>query len=206
MNREQIIQHFTNNVKEYQRYARNIAGRDDADDLFQECTVMLLEFSEERLQGYWNKDEGLKPFFLRMLQLQYNSKTSKFDKEYRKQNRYLVDGALETIQQADMSFEDENEEDYNTAECVIARAHLRNSYAQTIELFDAVTPENIFDVVFDTYVEQGSLRKTLNALPEEYRNKLDLKKVQEIVNRMRKSLKKRIAKITTLDTSKLSAA
>lgn len=89
MNRDFIIKEFTDNIKKFQQLAYNIGGEQDADDLFQECSLMLLEFSEERLISYYNPTQGLKPFFIRMLLNQYKSKTSKFHNKYRKQEQFL---------------------------------------------------------------------------------------------------------------------
>jgi len=95
MNREQILNEFTAKIKDFEQLAYNIAGAQDKDDLFQECTLMLLEFPEERLISYYNPTQGLKPFFIRMLMLQHRSKTSYFHQKYRKQEQFLNDKSEE---------------------------------------------------------------------------------------------------------------
>lgn len=80
MTRETILNEFTANINSFEQYARNIANEQDADDLFQACALMFWEFPEERLIAAYNPAQGLKPFFLRMLTLQYKSKTSYFHK------------------------------------------------------------------------------------------------------------------------------
>lgn len=180
LNREFIINHFTTNVKQYQRYALNIAGADNADDLFQECTLMLLEFNEERLLSYWNKSEGLKPFFIRMLCLQYKSKTSKFHKEYRKQEQFIQKNGAQIVYNG-QQLEQEAEIDMSELKSVRGKVHAYNG-----EMF----PSELEEMVFDLYVEKGSLRKALEAIPEQHAAKFDLKKVHEIVKKFRRTIKK----------------
>jgi DNA-directed RNA polymerase specialized sigma24 family protein len=180
INREFIINHFTKNLHEYKKYAKNIAGADDADDLFQECSLMLLEFNEERLIGYWNKTEGLKPFFLRMLQLQYKSGTSKYHKEYRKQEQFIQKKGAEIVYN-DQQLEAEPEIDFCQLLNVRGKVHAFNG-----EMF----PSELEELIFNLYVETGSLRKTLFAIPEEHAAKFDLKRVHEIVKKFRRTIKR----------------
>jgi DNA-directed RNA polymerase specialized sigma24 family protein len=176
MNREQILNHFTKNIKDYQQYAKNIGGTDDADDLFQECSMMLLEYSEERLISYWNEREGLKPFFLRMLQLQYKSKTSYFHAKYRKQEQFINDSS------ADIRYHEQTAEiegfEVNINEVVAASNSVSNN-----------TFENM---VWNLYIETGSLRKTLAAIPEEYADLFDLKLVHRMVQKFQREIKRRM--------------
>lgn len=185
LNREFIVKHFTRNVKEYQQYAKNIAGQDDADDLFQECTLMLLEFSEERLISYWNHNEGLKPFFIRMLCLQYKSKTSKFHKEYRKQAQFIQRDGQKIVLNGQQL---EQEPDINPAEIQKLR---ENIHTLNGEMF----PCELEEMAFNLYVETGSLRKALAALPGEHTNKFDLKRMQELVRKYRRTIKKHYDKV-----------
>jgi hypothetical protein len=189
MNREQIIKHFTDNIAEYKKYAKNIAGRDDFEDLFSEVTLMLLEFPEERLIGYWNSNEGLKPVFLQMLKLQYNSKTSKYHKEYRKLNQFLQDKGLDVAYNMEETI-DANEDDVEINPDITKKAR-QYAYVALGELFPCEEKESVFDL----YVQTGSLRKTLAAIPEEKAKLFDLKKVHEIVRSYRKAIKLNINKL-----------
>lgn len=210
MNRELIIKHFTDNVKQYQKYARNIAG-EDADDLFQECSLMLLEFPEARLIGYWNPEEGLKPFFLKMLSLQYRSKTSRFDKEYRKQNRFIQEKGSEFEKNGfDIKTENEARAQMEDVEDQFIKIALDNIARLTGSLFTS----DVERIIFDTYVEQGSLRKTLAALPDPIRESVDLKTVHETVRKQAKAIRsfvledglKPAVKLKNVDYTKLSPA
>ena len=85
MTRTEIIKEFTDNLTAFTQISANIAGEDDAPDLMQSCILMLLEMKEDKLQAAYNLKEGLKPYFIRMLCLQYKSTTSYFHRDYRKQ-------------------------------------------------------------------------------------------------------------------------
>jgi len=176
MNREQILNHFTKNIKDYQQYAKNIGGTDDADDLFQECSMMLLEYSEERLIGYWNEKDGLKPFFLRMLQLQYKSKTSYFHNKYRKQEQFLNDKG------ADIAYNEQATEIDG----------LEVDISEVIKASNSVSNNAFENMVWELYVETGSLRKTLAAIPEEYADLFDLKLIHRVVKKFQREIKQRL--------------
>ena len=185
LTRDEIIKEFTTNIKAFEQYAYNIAGEQDAADLFQEVTLMLLEFSEARLQGYYNPKQGLKPIFIRMLCLQYKSQTSKFHKEYRKQNKFINKSGK------DITYNEQSTEleaftvPYNDMLAARDNVHIHSGEMFTNEL------ENL---VFLLYCETGSLRKTLAALPDKDRDLFDLKKVHEIVKKFRRTIKKQLNK------------
>lgn len=189
MNREQIIQHFVTREKEFKKYAKNIAGLDNYEDLFQECSLMLLEMPEAQLQSYWNKEEGLKPFFLRMLQLQYNSKTSKFHKKYRKENDFLKkhgeDIRYQTPNAVKLVYASELKDDESEVPAEVLAEARQYAYVALGELFPCAEKE----MVFDLYIETGSLRKTLAAIHEDKANLFDLKLVHEIVKSYRRAIK-----------------
>jgi hypothetical protein len=182
--RANCVDHFTTNIAFYQRLAKNIAGQ-DSDDLFQECTLMLLEFPEERIVSYWNEKEGLKPFFIRLLCNQYKSNTSKFHKEYRKQDRFIQTNG------ADITYNDQSTEiepfaiDLGEMTKARDRVHVLNG-----EMF----PNEKEDMVFRLYTETGSLRKTLAAIDPKDAPLFDLKKVHEIVKKFRRTIKKELNK------------
>jgi DNA-directed RNA polymerase specialized sigma24 family protein len=184
LNRQFIIDHFTNNIKDYKRLAVNITGgqnhSNDADDLFQECALQLLEYSEERLLSYWNKSEGLKPFFIRMLTLQYRSKTSYFHSKYRKQEQFINKQAAQIVYNGHQ-LEQEPEIDISEVKKLRDKVHAYNG-----EMF----PCELEEMAFNLYVETGSLRKALAALPDEHADKFDLKTMQEIVKKYRRTIKK----------------
>lgn len=183
MNREIILNEFTANIKSFQQYARNIANEQDADDLFQACVLMLWEFPEERLIAAYNPAQGLKPFFIRMLQLQYNSKTSYFHKDYRKQEIDLQKKTEDIILNAPQS-EEEFEPGY--FETINKACESIYDHAGSKEVAD------LEKVVWELYVETGSLRKTVDALPSEYADLLDLKSVHTIVRKFRRTIKERL--------------
>lgn len=188
MTRELILKSFSDNVKQFQKYARNIGGEQDGDDLFQECALMVLEFEEERLIGYWNPTEGLKPFFLRMLKLQYHSKTSYFHAKYRKENQFIQSKGKDILYNAGTVDIEEPEVDRMVIDTITDNLHVCKaavSKDKQISLFRNDSELTIWEL----YVEAGSLRKTLAALPEELRDKYDLKKVHEIVKDYRKTFK-----------------
>lgn len=189
MNRELIIKHFIDNLKDYKQLALNIAGTQDADDLFQECTLMLLEFKEERLISYWNIEKGLKPFFIRMLLNQYKSKTSKFHKEYRKQEQFIQSKGADIVHNEQALEVEEFDVDFNEMTKVRDNVHVLNG-----QLF----PSELEDMVFRLYTETGSLRKTLAAIDRDEVRRLggkevddlfDLKTVHTIVKKFRRTIK-----------------
>ena len=180
MNRSQIIKEFTDNIKDFQKLALNIAGEQDSDDLMQLCTLELLEFPEDRLISYYNPTQGIRPFFIRMLCNQYRSTTSKFHKLYRKQEQEIQKKGEDIIHNTPQS-QDEYEPGYFDK----IEAICQNLY------FDAGSNElaQLEKTVWMLYVEHGSLRKTLDALPEQYADILDLKSVHIIVKKFRRTLK-----------------
>jgi DNA-directed RNA polymerase specialized sigma24 family protein len=185
MNREQIINEFTTNLNTFQKLARNIAGPQDADDLFQECTLMLLEFSEERLISYYNPTQGLKPFFLRMLINQYRSKTSKFHKEYRKQEQFIQKQGAAIVYNEQATEIETNEPELKDMEKARDNVHILNG-----EMF----PNEMENMVFFLYTETGSLRKTLAAIPHDTAHLFDLKTVHTIVKKYRRTIKTYLGK------------
>lgn len=180
MNRETIIKEFTTNIEKFQKLALNIAGEQDSEDLFQLCTLELLEMPEDRLISYYNPAQGLKPFFIRMLCNQYRSKTSKFHKLYRKQEQELKKKADDILLNTPQS-----PEEYETAIFDKVEKICNELY------FDADSNElaQLERTVWSLYVEHRSLRKTLDALPEQYAGIVDLKSVHTIVRKFRRTLK-----------------
>ncbi len=177
INRDFILNHFTQNIETYQQYARNIAGIDDAPDLMSECTLMLLEFSEERLISYWNKSEGLKPCFIRMLMLQYRSKTSYFHGKYRKENEQI------NKKGADIAYSDHASKIENPAHEMSDISRIANN----------VSDNEFENIIWNAYVETGSLRKALAALPDEYRECINIGLIRAIVTKFRQEIKQRLA-------------
>jgi hypothetical protein len=176
INREFILDHFTKNIKQYQQYAMNIAGVDDADDLFQECASMLLEYSEERLISYWNKNEGLKPFFIRMLTLQYRSKTSYYHAKYRKQEQFINNKGTDIAYNDHATIIEDYEIDMN----------------EVITAANSVSSNPYENLIWNLYVEHGSIRKALAALPGEYKDLFDVKLVHRIAKKFQRQIKKQL--------------
>lgn len=181
LSRDQILNEFTDNYKAFKLAALNIAGEQDADDLFQEVSLMLLEFSEERLQSYYNPTQGLKPIFLRMLCNQYKSDTSKFHKEYRKQNKFISTKGKDIVYNEEQTEIEAVNVDFEIIENISKNIHVLNS-----ELF----AKNTDKIIFDLYVERGSLRKVLAALPADIAKDFDLKKVHEVVKKLQATYKR----------------
>ena len=184
ISRDSIIKEFTDNIKTFEQYAFNVAGEDDAADLFQTCTLMLLEFPEERLISYYNPKQGIKPFFLRILCNQYRSETSKFHKYYRKQESDLRNKMEDIILNEPQS---EDETNFNIFEmagkaCNTIHSSNKNKLAANLE-----------QMIWGLFVETGSLRKTLDAIPEEYSSLFDLKTVHVIVKKFRRTIKEQLA-------------
>lgn len=185
MKKDSIIKEFTDDIKKFQQYAKNIAG-DDADDLFQMVSLMILEMPEEKLISYYNHKEGLKPAFLRMLILQYRSKTSYFHKDYRKEQQELTKKADDIIYNTPQSSEELSPE-YLTA--------VENAYKELAKQTGNDLVAQFEQLIWDTYVDKGSLRKTLAAISENYPDIIDLKGVHEIVKRFQATIKKHLTPI-----------
>lgn len=179
MNRNQIIKEFTDNIKDFQKLAFNIAGEQDSDDLMQLCTLELLEFPEDRLISYYNPMQGLKPFFLRMLCNQYRSTTSKFHKLYRKQEQEIQKKGEDIINNAPQSFEEYEPAMFDKIETICQGLY---NDAGSNEL------AQLEKTVWELYVQKGSLRKTLETLPEQYAALLDLTMVHTIIKKFRRTL------------------
>ncbi len=169
--------------------ALNVSNRQDADDLFQECAVMLLEFSEERLISYYNPNHGLKPIWLRILVNQYKSKTSRFHKQYRKQEQFIQDKG------ADIVYNDQSTE---LDDFTVDMSELNTARDNVHRLNGEMFPSELEEMVFALYVDTGSLRKTLAAIDPEEVKKLsgkksvelfDLKTVHEIVKKYRRTIR-----------------
>ena len=178
--RTEIIKEFINNLKAYTQLALNIAGEDDAPDLMQSCTLMLLEMKEDKLQAAYNPTQGLKPYFIRMLCLQYKSTTSYFHRDYRKQGIEIRKKKNDILLNEPQS-EIEYQADYfNQIELACQSVYHNTENKLVAELGKTV---------WTLYVEYGSLRKTLAALPENYRDILDLKTIHSIVLNYQKVIK-----------------
>ncbi|TWF38839.1 DNA-directed RNA polymerase specialized sigma24 family protein [Chitinophaga polysaccharea] len=93
MNREQIINQLSRD-NEYHNICRQI-GRDDADDLYQELMLYILEIPEEKLTRL--NESCLKCFFYRMAEKQYKSKTSAFHKKYRREAEIIREHANDIV-------------------------------------------------------------------------------------------------------------
>ncbi|MEO7535854.1 MAG: hypothetical protein ABIU30_18480 [Ferruginibacter sp.] len=180
MNRQTIITEFTNNIDAFQKLAYNIAGQQDAEDLFQECTLMLLEFDEDRLISYYNPTQGIKPFFIRMLMNQYRSKTSKFHTKYRKQEQFIQSNGADIVHNEQSTELEAFDVPYEEMVKVRDSVHYLNG-----QLF----PSELEDMCFKLYTETGSLRKTLAAIEPQYQHLFDLRTVHEIVKKFRRTIK-----------------
>lgn len=90
MNREQIIDAFVKDG-EYRVMCRKVAGA-DADDLYQELVLYVLEIPEPKLARL--NETCLKCFFYRMAVKQYQSRNSAFYRKYKRERSMLaqVDG------------------------------------------------------------------------------------------------------------------
>ncbi len=186
MTRTQIINEFTENIAAFQKLALNIGGEQDADDLFQTCFLMMLEFPEDRLISYYNPKQGLKPFFIRMLCNQYKSKTSKFHKDYRKQEQMLDKKANDILLNSP-----ESEDEHGSEFFEQIGAACKSIYDQAVN--NAVA--DLEQMIWDLYIKTGSLRKTLAAIPEDYAGLLNLKDVHEIVRKFRRTIKDYLSKV-----------
>jgi DNA-directed RNA polymerase specialized sigma24 family protein len=60
----------------------------DIDDLMQEIYLILLEYDRDKLIELYEKKQ-LKFFMVRIIQNQYNSKTSPFYRKYKKYYKYI---------------------------------------------------------------------------------------------------------------------
>lgn len=183
MNRIEIIKEFTDNIEAFQKLAFNVSGEQDSDDLMQTCTLMLLEFPEDRLISYYNPNQGLKPFFIRLLCNQYRSKTSHFHKLYRKEEINLnnkKEDILLNEPQSLKEFEPGYFEQINEA--------CQSIYTEA----GCVELAELEKTVWGCYVETGSLRKTLAALPDEYADLVDLKTIHVIVKKFRRTIKQKL--------------
>ncbi len=176
INRDFILNHFTQNIVAYKQYARNIAGQDDCHDLFQECASMMLEYSEERLLSYWNQKEGLKPCFIRMLMLQYRSKTSYFHGKYRKEGEQI------NKKGADISYNDHRDTLENPA----------HQMSDIVRAAKSVSDDETEILIWSLYVETGSLRKAQAALPGEYRELVNIGLIRAIVTKFQQEIKRRL--------------
>ena len=179
MTREKILNEFTAKIKDFQKMALNIAGVDDADDLFQTVSLMLLEFDEDRLISYYNPKQGLKPIFLRICCNQYKSGTSKFHKDYRREKRLIKEKGVDITLNAPQSFEEYEEKYFSKIDetCNAIYNDAGNTVLADLE-----------KTVWELYVEKASLRKALAAMPEKYAGVLDLKTVHIIVNKFKRTL------------------
>ena len=186
LTRDEIIKEFTDNLEAFTQLAYNIAGENDAPDLMQSCTLMLLEMKEDKLQAAYNPAQGLKPYFIRMLCLQYKSKTSYFHRDYRKQEIQLRNKKEDIILNEPQS-EGEYKPDYFKQINLACQSVYNNTENKIVA--------ELGKAVWNLYVERGSLRKVLAALPKNYRDIVDLKTVHNIVLYYQESIKNYIVHI-----------
>ena len=180
MTRTEIIKEFTDNIKAFTQLALNIAGENDAPDLMQSCTLMLLEMKEDKLQAAYNPLQGLKPYFIRMLCLQYKSTTSYFHRDYRKQ-QIVLRNKIDDI----LLNEPQSEAESHTDKFILIETACQSIYNNA----ENKAVATLGKLVWALYIEHGSLRKTLTALPEIYRGIVDLKAVHTIVQHYQQTIK-----------------
>lgn len=89
MNQDQIINEFVRD-QDYRAICRKVGGN-DADDLYQELVLLVLEIPEAKLTQL--NETCLKCFFYRMAERQYNRPNSAFYRKYRKPNRLMKEHA-----------------------------------------------------------------------------------------------------------------
>ena len=119
-----------------------------------------------------------------MLINQYRSKTSKFHKQYRKQELEIREKAEDILLNTPQS-EEEPDGLYLKAINVISG----NIYRRAVNNETAA----LLKTVWELYVEQKSLRKTLALLPDIYSSFLSLKDVHEIVRNFQRIIKNQLA-------------
>lgn len=129
-----------------------------------------------------NPTQGLKPYFNRMLCLQYKSSTSYFYRDYRQQaieikKRKKKDDILLNEPQSEV----ESQTNYFKQIELACKKGYNNSENKLVA--------ELGKIVWFLYVEHGSLRKTLAALPEYYREVSDLKTVHGIISHYQQSIK-----------------
>lgn len=89
-------------------------------DLYQECLLILLEQPDKKIIELHSKGE-LKPFFIRIVQNNYNSKTSQFYKKYKARIEIIKDEG------------DQTESVYNYEKIV---QYINSGTASRVEWFD----------------------------------------------------------------------
>lgn len=162
MNREQIIDKFVKD-DEYRAICRQVAGS-DADDLYQELVLFILEISTEKLVRL--DETCLKCFFFRMAQKQYRSNNSAFFRKYRKEGIVLREHADDIIQQQqDTAIPQEVIDDTLKA-------------VEALEWYDRE--------ILNWYAQQGSMR----AVSQDIR--IPLTSIQGTIKNARKEVKSKI--------------
>jgi DNA-directed RNA polymerase specialized sigma24 family protein len=94
MNRHEIVNRFIYDP-EYKNMCKQIAN-EDADDLYQEIVLILLEMPYEKVEAI--NDTCMKCFFYVVASRQYNSVTSPFHKKYRKEAQFIQKHGADILQ------------------------------------------------------------------------------------------------------------
>jgi len=121
-------------------------------DLFQECILILLEQPEQKIVELHSKDE-LKPFFIRIVQNNYNSKTSPFFKKYKSKVEFKKDEGEQT------------ESSYDYDKLV---EYINSGGSTRVEWFDTqivkllVSEKNIYKLEKKTGINRASLRNAIS--------------------------------------------
>lgn len=122
------------------------------DDLFQECILILLEKTEAQIVELYSRNE-LQPYFIRIVQNSYNSKTSPFFKKYKLKIEFRSEIGSEEI---------ESKYDYDKIV-----DHIRSGNYPRSEMFDnqivnlLTIDNNIFKLARNIGIDRQAIRSAI---------------------------------------------
>lgn len=164
MNRHEIVDAFISDP-EYKNMCKQISG-DNADDLYQELVLILLEMPYEKVEAI--NASCIKCFFYTVASRQYRSVNSPFHKKYRKDAQFIQKHGADIMQLMESTAPDE----------------------ELIKKVDRASKDvPWYDIgILSLYAEHGTLQKVSDMVG------IPLKSIHHTVTNTRTLIKKKIKK------------
>jgi hypothetical protein len=154
-NSESLNDYITKNYAELHQIVKNITkGNELSDELYHFCLMVLLEYNKDKM-GEIVKRGHVKYFFITIVMNQYNSTTSPFYKQYRKQN-------VEYVEEYQDVKDDDFYDDKIDEKIAFIEDELKNQHwyiQQVVNMKTEMSYQEIKDV---TGIPRSSLYSTFN--------------------------------------------
>jgi hypothetical protein len=154
-NSETINDYISKNYDELHQIVKNITkGNELSDELYHFCLMVLLEYNKDKMAEIVKRNH-VKYFFITIVMNQYNSSTSPFYKQYRKQN-------VEYVEEYQDVKDDDFYDDKIDEKIAFIEDELKNQHwyiQQVVNMKTEMSYQEIKDV---TGIPRSSLYSTFN--------------------------------------------